>query len=140
MGHRLDGTANAIVGPLFGLYLLVYALGIGRQKRCALPMAYAYAAYVMVNLVRFIASHAASSGAGNVLFGLVYALVAIGVSSGTALLLTKRRATLSESSPSNQKTITLPHPERLAVLSSIQRDHSVGFLPAKSLPQSFALR
>ena len=27
-GKRLAGTPNAIVGPLFGLYLLVYALGI----------------------------------------------------------------------------------------------------------------
>ena len=95
LGQRLDGVANAIVGPLFGLYLLIYALGIWRRKRFALPMAYAYAVYVIVNLVLFISSQPASSGEGNLFFGLVYTVVAIGVSSGTALLLTKRRATLS---------------------------------------------
>jgi hypothetical protein len=95
LGQRLDGAANAIVGPLFGLYLLVYAWGIWRQKWFALPMAYAYAVYVIVNLVLFISSQLASSGEGNLFFGLVYTVVAIGVSSGTALLLTKHRATLS---------------------------------------------
>lgn len=95
LGQRLDGTANIIVGPLFGFYLLVYALGIWRQKRFALPMAYAYAVYVVVNLVLFMSYQPASSGAKHLLFGLVYAAVAIGVSSGTALLLTKRRRNLS---------------------------------------------
>ena len=95
LGQRLDGTANAVVGPLFGLYLLIYALGIWRQKRFALPMSYAYAAYVIVNLILFISSQPASSGEGKLLFGLVYSVVAIGVSSGTAVLLTKRRASLS---------------------------------------------
>ena len=95
LGERLSGTANAVVGPLFGLYLLVYALGIWRQKRFALPMAYAYAAYVIVNLVLFISSQPASSGEGRLLFGLIYAVVAIGVSSGAAVLLTMYRTTLS---------------------------------------------
>lgn len=95
LGQRLSGTANTIAGPVFGFYLLVYALGIWRQKFYALPMAYAYAVYVIVNLALFISSRAASSGEGNVLFGLGYALVGIGVSSGTALLLTKHRAILT---------------------------------------------
>ena len=95
LGHRLSGMANAIVGPLFGIYLLIYALGIWRQKFFALPMAYAYAVYVIVNLVLFTTSSSAASGGGNMLFGLVYALVGIGVSSGTAFLLTKHRASLT---------------------------------------------
>src|SRR5262249_22561619 len=33
LGHRLSGAANAVVGPLFGLYLLVYAAGIWRMRR-----------------------------------------------------------------------------------------------------------
>lgn len=95
LGQRLSGPANSVVGPLFGLYLLVYAWGIWRQKRFALPMAYAYAAYVIVNLTLFISSQPASSEEGRRFFGLIYAVVAIGVSSGTAVLLTKRRTTLS---------------------------------------------
>jgi hypothetical protein len=95
LGTRLSGTANAIVGPLFGLYLLVYALGIWYQKRFALPMAYAYAVYVIVNLVLFITSQPVTSGPGNLLMGLMYTVLAIAGSSGTALLLTKRRAALT---------------------------------------------
>ncbi len=52
-GQRTTGTANAILGPLFGIYLLVYAVGVWRLRRFALPMAYAYAAYVIVNLIAF---------------------------------------------------------------------------------------
>ena len=44
-GHRLSGTANAVVGPLFGLYLFVYAAGIWRMRRWAVPMGAVYAAY-----------------------------------------------------------------------------------------------
>jgi hypothetical protein len=94
-GHRLSGTANAIVGPLFGVYQLVYALGCWRQKYFALPMAYAYAAYVIVNLALFVASQPPASGVGRMLPGLVYAVVAIGVSSGAAVLLTAYRASLT---------------------------------------------
>jgi hypothetical protein len=94
-GHRLSGTANALVGPLFGLYLLVYALGLWRQRFFALPMAYAYAAYVIINLTLFIASQPPASETGTRLLGLVYTVVAIGVSSGTAVLLTRHRRALT---------------------------------------------
>ncbi len=43
-GRRLSGTANEIIGPLFGLYLLAYATGIWRLRRWALPMGVLYAA------------------------------------------------------------------------------------------------
>ena len=95
-GQRTTGTANAILGPLFGIYLLVYAVGIWRLRRFALPMSYAYAAYVIVNLIAFTVrgEGQASPGWGSSFFGIVYALVAIGVSSGAALLLTRRKAAL----------------------------------------------
>jgi len=94
-GQRTSGTANAILGPLFGIYLLVYAAGIWRLRRFALPMAYAYAAYVVVNLIAFTVRGEHEPGAGYVIFSVVYALVAVGVSSGTALLLTRRKAALA---------------------------------------------
>jgi len=56
LGHRLSGTANAVVGPLFGLYLLVYAAGIWRMRRWALAMGTVYAIYVIVNLTLFCAT------------------------------------------------------------------------------------
>jgi hypothetical protein len=95
-GHRLSGTSNTIIGPLFGLYLAVYAAGIWRRKRYALPMAYGYAAYVVLNLILFNAygPKPPSAGTGYALFGLVYATVAIGVSSGAAYLLRANQAEL----------------------------------------------
>ena len=94
-GHRLTGTANAIAGPLFGLYLLVYAAGIWRARRYALPMAYAYAAYVVANLVLFNVFGPKQPGIGFMIFGLVYAAVAIGVSAGAAWLLARRQTALA---------------------------------------------
>jgi len=92
-GTRLSGMANTIIGPLFGLYLAVYAAGIWRMKRYALPMAYAYAGYVIVNLILFNVKNPPPPG--SLLFGLVYISVAIGVSLGSAILLTQRKAALT---------------------------------------------
>jgi hypothetical protein len=96
LGQRLTGVANAIAGPLFGLYLLVYALGVWRMQRYALPMAYAYAAYVILNLIlfNFFGPKPPGAGIGYAIFGIVYATVAIGVSSGAAYLLSQRKAAL----------------------------------------------
>jgi hypothetical protein len=93
-GHRLSGTANAVVGPLFGLYLLVYATGIWRMRRWALPMGTVYAVYVIVNLTLFMLRDPEPMREG-VLFGAVYAVVAIGVSWGAVWVLSQRRAALT---------------------------------------------
>jgi hypothetical protein len=93
-GHRLDGTANAIAGPLFGIFLAAYAAGVWRMRRYALPMGRLYAAYVIANLILFNVYGAKHPGVGYALFGLVYAVVAIGVSSGAAYLLAQRRSEL----------------------------------------------
>jgi hypothetical protein len=90
LGRRLAGSPNAVAGPLFGAFLLVYAVGIWRMRRWALGMAYAYAAYVVLNLILFNLRNVSPPGAGYLVFGIVYATVAIGVSSGAAYLLTKR--------------------------------------------------
>lgn len=90
-GERLTGTANAIAGPAFGVLLLVYAAGLWGMRRWALPLAWAYAAYVVANLILFMVRTPQEPGAGRMLFGLVYAAVALGVSIGTALLLRRRR-------------------------------------------------
>src|ERR1051326_2304896 len=64
LGRRLSGTANAVVGPLFGVYLLVYAIGIWRRRRFALTMGALYAAYVVVNLILFNSQCRAGRGSG----------------------------------------------------------------------------
>jgi len=95
LGQRLSGTPNAIIGPLFGLYLLLYAVGIWRMRRYALPMAWAYAAYVVVNLLLFNVRTPRPPGTGYLLFGLVYMVVAVAVSSGAAWALSKRKDALA---------------------------------------------
>ena len=95
LGQRLSGTPNAIIGPLFGLYLLLYAVGIWRMRRYALPMAWAYAAYVVVNLLLFNVRTPRPPGTGYLLFGLVYMAVAVAVSSGAAWALSKRKDALA---------------------------------------------
>ena len=93
-GRRLAGTPNAIAGPLFGAFLLAYAAGIWGMRRYALPLAYLYAAYVIVNLICFNVRNVRPPGAGYLVFGIVYSVVAIGVSSGAAWLLARRKTAL----------------------------------------------
>ena len=65
------------------------------MRRFALPMSHAYATYVVLNLIMFTAKNPRPPGAGSVIFGIVYAVVAIGVSCGAAYLLTKYKTELS---------------------------------------------
>ena len=94
-GSRLSGLANTIVGPLFGIFQLVYAYGIWTMKRFALPMAHAYALYVVLNLFLFNERNTTPDTVGYKIFGVVYSAVAIGVSLGAAVLITRRKAELT---------------------------------------------
>ena len=94
-GERLSGTPNAIAGPLCGAFLLAYAAGIWGMKRFALWMGYVYAGYVILNLVLFNLRTPRPPGPGYVLFGIVYSAVAIGVSTGAAYILAKRKPELT---------------------------------------------
>jgi len=94
LGHRLSGTANMVAGPVFGLYLLVYAVGVWRMKRYALPMAFFYAGYVMANLAMWTL-HKPLGADTSLAFGLAYMTIAIGVSAGAASLLSRNRARLT---------------------------------------------
>jgi hypothetical protein len=96
LGERLSGPANTLMGPIFGAYLAAYAAGIWGLRRWALPMGAVYAAYVLANLVLFPFRTPPPPGAGVgwQVFGLVYAVVALGVAVGTWRLLARRRAEL----------------------------------------------
>lgn len=95
LGERLSGLANTIAGSVFGLFLALYAFGIWQRKRFALPMGHAYATYVVLNLLLFSVKNVTPPGAGYVIFGIMYSLIAVGVSLGAAIFLTKNRALLS---------------------------------------------
>lgn len=94
-GKRLSGFPNLIFGPLFGLYLAVYATGIWGMRRRALPLGILYAIYVVLNLILFTVRTPQEQGSGALIFGLVYMTVAIGVSSGAAWLLWRRQNELA---------------------------------------------
>ncbi|MGH7949813.1 MAG: hypothetical protein ACREQF_11345 [Candidatus Binataceae bacterium] len=94
LGTRLHGVPNMIFGPLFGAYLMIYAYGIWRMKKWAAPMAYAYAAYVVLNLIIY-SSRSGWGESGGPLGAIAYVAGAVGVSSGAAYILYKRRAELT---------------------------------------------
>ncbi len=93
-GARLSGMPNAIAGILAGLYLLAYAYGIWHMKRFVVGLAHAYALYVILNLLLFMYSDDVEADELG-LFYLLYSVVAIGVSLGSAIILTKRKAELA---------------------------------------------
>jgi hypothetical protein len=92
-GQRLSGVANTIAGPLFGLFLAIYAFGVWTLRSFALPMGIAYALYVLANLILWNVRMPAAASPP-VWFGLVYMAIALGVSWGSAYLLYQNRAHL----------------------------------------------
>lgn len=91
LGAKTHGVANAILGPAFGLLLIFYAFGIWRMRRWALPIGFAYAAYVIVNLSLYCIRNAGSPGMPPPAAMFGYIVAAVGVSAGSALLLYRRR-------------------------------------------------
>ncbi len=91
LGTRLEGTANLIAGPLFGLYLAVYSWSIWKMKKQALYMGAAYVVYVAVNLVLFGLLNETPDTTGYLFFMLVYTAIALGVSGGAAVTLYFKR-------------------------------------------------
>ncbi len=93
-GTKLTGTANAIMGPLFGLFLLYYAYAIWTMRRYALPASWVFAGWVVGNMIMFTIKN---SGAPkpSLVVAIVSTAVGIGVPLATAIILSRRRAELS---------------------------------------------
>jgi hypothetical protein len=94
LGSKTHGIANAILGPVFGLLLVLYAIGIWRMRRWVLPIAYTYAAYVILNLSLYSIRNVGQNQPSRT-FMLAYIAIAIGVSAGSAILLHRRRYELA---------------------------------------------
>jgi len=94
-GTRQTGMANVILGPAMGLILLIYAAGIWRMRRYAMALGWLYAAYVVVNLVLYAQLNPPVKTQGEMVFGLIYMVLAITMTVGTAIILTRRRAELA---------------------------------------------
>ncbi len=93
-GTRLSGAPNMIVAPIFGIVLAVYAYGILAMRKFALPIGIFYAAYVIVNMPLFLVKYQGTAvmQEHSWAYLLPYPFVAIGVSSGAAWLLYRRKA------------------------------------------------
>ena len=89
-GHRLHGAANAVAGPLFGVLLAAYAYGAWTRRSWVVPLAAAYAAYVVANLILFVTT-APPAQNQSLAFMAAYTAVAIGVSAGGAWYLYRNR-------------------------------------------------
>ena len=90
-GMKTHGIAKAILGPAFGALLVAYAIGIWRMRRWVLPIAYAYAVYVILNLLLYTIRNVGSGKHPSSAFMLAYVAVAVGISAGSAVLLYSRR-------------------------------------------------
>src|SRR5260370_35529774 len=94
MGVRLKGTGNAVMGPLFGLCLMIYAYGIWTMRRFALPVAYIFTAWVVVNTVLFSMNHR-SEPHPSLAFSIAPTAIGIAIPLATALLLPRRQNALT---------------------------------------------
>ncbi len=96
-GTRLSGLPNMIIAPIFGIMLAVYAYGIFAMRKFALPIGIFYAAYVIINMPLFILKYHGSPVMQEHSWAYLvpYPFVAIGVSSGAAVLLYLRKADLA---------------------------------------------
>ena len=94
-GHRFEGVgSNLIFGPLMGLVVGAYAIGLWRLKRWVAPLSIAYAFFVPLNLVLFWYFQTGPDipALG---FILVYLAIALTGSVGTALYLAYHRDLLA---------------------------------------------
>jgi len=87
-GRRLAGTPNLIAAWSFAVFLFCYAAALWRERTQALPMGIAYASYVTANLYLFQLRMPAVDGNAR-LFGIVYTVVALGMSWGTVALMVR---------------------------------------------------
>jgi tryptophan-rich sensory protein len=94
-GARLSGVANAVIGPLVGVFLLIYAAGIWRMRRYAVYLAYGYSIYVAINLVLFTTTNPPPKSQGEIVFGIVYTILALAITWSSAIVLRRNMAQLS---------------------------------------------
>jgi hypothetical protein len=93
-GTRLTGTANAIMGPLFGLLLLYFAYGIWSMRHYALPASYVFVGWVIGNTIMFTIKNSGASKPSLVV-AIVSTAIGIGVPIATAIVLSRRSAELT---------------------------------------------
>jgi hypothetical protein len=94
LGHKFHGVAhNLILGPIFGVILLIYAYGIWTMRAWVLPLSFVYAFYVPANMVLYWSLHQLTPP--TVGFIVMYLFLSLTGSVGTAVYLAYHRERLS---------------------------------------------
>ena len=94
LGVRQTGSANAILGTLFGIGLLIFAWGIWTMRRYALPVAYIFTAWVCINTILFRIKNP-TAPQPSIVITIFATLIGIGVPVATAIILSRRQAELT---------------------------------------------
>ena len=92
LGDRLTGTANAVMGPLFGIFLLVYAYGIWSMRKYALQLAYIFLLWVLLNMALFTAKN---RGTQPLAAAIGATIVGVGIPLASAIVLRRRQPDLA---------------------------------------------
>jgi hypothetical protein len=92
-GVFLGGWLNAIIAPLLGIFMLVYAWGLWNERRFALPMGVAYAIFATINMLAFPIFNSPPERFGYTGYAL-FVLFGLAVSWGAVWLLSQRKAQL----------------------------------------------
>jgi hypothetical protein len=94
LGTKLTGTGNAIMGPLFGILLVIFAYGIWTMHGWARPVAYIYTGWVIVNMVLYSMKNR-DVPQPSPLFAIASIVVGVGVPLLTAITLSRRSPDLT---------------------------------------------
>jgi hypothetical protein len=94
LGGRMSGGANFVLAWLFGILLAAYAYGIWTMRKFALPIAYFYLPWVIVNTILFgIRNSGGMQPSAAIAIGSI--LIGVGVPLASLILLRRRQAELA---------------------------------------------
>jgi hypothetical protein len=93
LGGRMSGAANFILAWLFGILLAAYAHGIWTMRKFALPIAYFYLPWVILNTILFGMRNSGMQPSAAIAIGSI--AIGIGVPLASLIILHRRRAELA---------------------------------------------
>jgi hypothetical protein len=93
-GTQLSGITEIVIALLLGIFLLIYAAGIWRMRRYSLYFAYGYGIFVVLNVLLAWLKNPPPTTSSEMVFAVVYYVIAVSLTWTAALLLRARRASL----------------------------------------------
>jgi hypothetical protein len=93
-GTRTHGVENALLGPIFGIFLLIYAAGILRMKKYAVTLGVIYAVYVTLNIVLY-SVNPPPGDQPSMIMTILFVVLAIAIPWAAAATLWRQRARLA---------------------------------------------